>query len=104
MNQMDEVFVTICSLIFPEILFHISSYKNPNESLTTMECIFGKSYDMRGHMIEVEFLILDPKTFYNLQDFFTNYKDLLSQLKAYGVDKYKEEKQMVLTILSKIVP
>jgi hypothetical protein len=53
-------------------------------------------------MLEVEFLTLDPKTFDNLQDFFTKYKDLLSQLKACGVDKSKEEKQMVLTILSKL--
>jgi hypothetical protein len=42
--------------------------------------------------------------FDNLQDFFTKYKDLLLQLKACGVDKSKEEKQMVLTILSKLVP
>jgi hypothetical protein len=54
-------------------------------------------------MLEVEFLTLDPKIFDNLQDFFTKYKDLLSQLKACGVDKSKEEKQMVLTILSKLV-
>jgi hypothetical protein len=59
---------------------------------------------MRGHMIEVELLILDPKTFDNLQYFFTKYKHLLSQLKACGVDKSKVEKQMVLTILSKLGP
>jgi hypothetical protein len=59
---------------------------------------------MRGHMIEVELLILDPKTFDNIQDFFTKYKYLLSQLKACGVDKSKEGKQMVLTILSKPGP
>jgi hypothetical protein len=55
-------------------------------------------------MLEVELLTLDPKTFNNLQDFFTKYKDLLSQLKACGVDKSKEEKQMALTILSKHGP
>jgi hypothetical protein len=59
---------------------------------------------MRGHMIEVELLILDPKTFDNLQYFFTKYKHLFSQLKACGVDKSKVEKQMVLTILSKLGP
>jgi hypothetical protein len=53
-------------------------------------------------MLEVEFLTLDPKSFENIQDFFTKFKDLLSQLKAHMVDKYKEEKQMVLTILSKL--
>jgi hypothetical protein len=59
---------------------------------------------MRGHIINVEFLTLDPKSFDNLQYFFTKYKYLLSQLKAYRVDKSKEEKKMVLTILSNIVP
>jgi hypothetical protein len=59
---------------------------------------------MRGHMLEVDLLTLDPKFFENIQDFFTKFKDLLSQLKACGVDKSKEEKQMVLTILSNIGP
>jgi hypothetical protein len=59
---------------------------------------------MREHMLEVELLTLDPKSFENIQDFFTKFKDLLSQLKACGVDKSKEEKKMVLTILSNIGP
>ena len=53
-------------------------------------------------MLEVELITLDPKRFDNIQYFFTKFKDLLSQLKACGVDKSKEEKQMVLTILSNI--
>jgi hypothetical protein len=57
---------------------------------------------MRGHMLEVELFTLGPKIFDNIQYFFTKFKYLLSQLKACGVDKSKEEKQMVLTILSKI--
>jgi hypothetical protein len=59
---------------------------------------------MREHILEVEFLTMDPKRFDNLQDLFTKYKDLFSQLKACGVDKSKEEKKMVLTILSKLGP
>jgi hypothetical protein len=58
---MDEAFGTICGLISPELLFHISSCKTPNEAWTTMEEIFCKQDEMRGHMIEVEFLTLDPK-------------------------------------------
>jgi hypothetical protein len=92
MNQMDEVYGTICSLISPELLFHISSCKTTNEVWTTMEGLFGKQDKMRGHVLEVELLTLDPKNFDNLQFFFTKYKDLLSQLKACRVDKYKEEK------------
>jgi hypothetical protein len=45
---------------------------------------------------------LDPKNFDNIQYFFTKFKDLLLQLKACKVYKSKEEKQMVLTIISKI--
>jgi hypothetical protein len=59
---------------------------------------------MRGHMFEVDLLTLDPKSFENIQDFFTKFKDSLSQLEACGVDKLKEEKKMVLTILSKLGP
>jgi hypothetical protein len=47
---------------------------------------------------------LDPKIFENIQYFFTKFKDLLSQLKSSRVDKFTEEKQMILTILSKICP
>jgi hypothetical protein len=99
---MDEAFRTICSLISPDLLFHISSCKTPNEAWNTMEGLFGKQYYMRGNMLEVKFLTLDPKSFDNVQYFFTKYKDLLSQLKACGVDKSKEEKKMVFTILSKL--
>jgi hypothetical protein len=59
---------------------------------------------MRGDMLEVELLTLNPKIFDNIQDLFTKFKDLLSQFKACGVDKSTKEKQMVLTILSKIGP
>jgi hypothetical protein len=57
---------------------------------------------MRGHILEMDLLTLDPNFFDNIQDFFTKFNDLLAQIKACRVDKLKEEKQMVLTILSKI--
>jgi hypothetical protein len=101
---MDETLETICSLIYPDLLFRISSCKNPNEVWTILEGLFGKQDEMREHMLEVEPLTLDPKIFENIQDLFTKFKDLLSQLKACRVDKSKEEKQMVLTILSKLGP
>jgi hypothetical protein len=55
---------------------------------------------MRGQILEVELLTLDPKIFDNLQDLFTKYKYLLSQLKSCMVDKSKDKKKMVVTILS----
>jgi hypothetical protein len=47
-------------------------------------------------------LALYLKSFENIQDLFTRYKDLLLQLKGYRFDKSKLEKRMVLTILSKL--
>jgi hypothetical protein len=104
LNLMDETLGTICSLISPNLIFHMSSCKTPNEAWKTLEGLFGKHDEMRGHMLEVELLTLNPKIFDNIQGFFTKFKDLLLQLKACGVDKLTEEKQMVLTILSKLGP
>ena len=92
LNRMDEALRTICSLISPDLLFHISSCETPNEAWKILEGIFGKHDEMRGHMLEVELLTLDPKSFDNIQYFFTNFKDLLLPLKSCGVDKSKEEK------------
>jgi hypothetical protein len=69
LNHMDEALETICSLISPDLLFHIYSCKTPNEAWTTLEGLFGKYYEMRGHMLEVELLTLDPKIFDKIQGF-----------------------------------
>jgi hypothetical protein len=50
---MDEALRAICSLISPDLLFHISSRKTPNEAWNTMKGLFGNWDEMRGHMIEV---------------------------------------------------
>jgi hypothetical protein len=42
LNHMDEALRTICSLISPDLLFHISSCKTPNEAWKILEGIFGK--------------------------------------------------------------
>jgi hypothetical protein len=42
LNRMDEALVTICSLISPDLLFHIFSCKTPNEAWTILEGLFGK--------------------------------------------------------------
>ena len=60
LNQMDEAYGALCMSISPELLFHISSCKTPNEFWTTMKGLFSKKYEMKGHMLEVELLSLDP--------------------------------------------
>ena len=59
---------------------------------------------MRGHMLEVEVNTLDPKSFDNIQDFFTKSKYLILSLESCGIDKSKQEDQLILTILAKLGP
>jgi hypothetical protein len=42
LNRMDEALGTICNIISPDLLFHISSCKTPNEDWTILEGLFGK--------------------------------------------------------------
>jgi hypothetical protein len=42
LNCMDEAIKTICSLISPDLFFHMSSCKTLNEAWNTLEGIFGK--------------------------------------------------------------
>jgi hypothetical protein len=40
LNRMDEALKTICNLISPDLPFHISSSKTPNEAWNTLEGLF----------------------------------------------------------------
>ena len=71
LNRMDEAYGALCMHVSPEMLFHISSCKTPNEFWTTMKGLFRKKDEMKGHILEVELLSLDPQSFNNIQDFFT---------------------------------
>jgi hypothetical protein len=71
---------------------------------TTLEGLFGKEDEMRGHMLEVELNTLDPKLFDNIQDFFTKFKYFLLSLGECGINKSTQEKQLILTILAKLGP
>jgi hypothetical protein len=42
LNRMDEAYISLCMHISLELLFHVSSFKNPNEIWKTMEGLFGK--------------------------------------------------------------
>ena len=55
-------------------------------------------------MLEVELNTLDPKSFDNIQYFFTKFKSFLLSLGECGIDKSTQEKQRILTILAKLGP
>ena len=55
-------------------------------------------------MLEVELNTLEPKSFDNIQDFFTKFKSLILSLSGCGLDNSTQEKQLILTILAKLGP
>jgi hypothetical protein len=55
-------------------------------------------------MIEVELNTLDPKSFDNIEDFFTKFKYFLLSLGECGIYKFTQEKQHILTILANLGP
>jgi hypothetical protein len=57
--------VILLELIYTDLWFHATACKTPNEIWTTLEGLFGKQDEMRGHMLEVELNTLDPKSFDN---------------------------------------
>jgi hypothetical protein len=69
-----------------------------------LEGISGKQDEMQGHMLEVEMNTLDPKSFDNIEDFFTKFKSLILSLGECGTNRSTEEKQLILTILAKLGP
>jgi hypothetical protein len=55
-------------------------------------------------MLEVELNTLDPNNFDNIHDFFTKFKYFLLSLGECGIEKYTQEKQLIITILAKLGP
>jgi hypothetical protein len=100
----DEAIGILLELISIDLWFHVVTCKSPNEVWTTLEGLFGKKDEMRGHMLEVELNTLNRKSFDNIHDFFTKFKSFLFSLGECGIDKSTQEKQLILTILAKLGP
>ena len=54
-------------------------------------------------MLEVELNTLDPKSFDNIQYYFTKFKSLILSLGECGIEN-TQEKQLIITILAKLGP
>jgi hypothetical protein len=97
-NHMDEAHSLLCMSVSLDLWFHIDACTTLNGIWTTLVNLFG------NHMLEVELNYLDPKSFDNIQDFFTKFKSILLNLKGCGVDKSTQENKLVLSILEKLGP
>ena len=79
LNRLDEDFGYLCTHISRDLLFHLKGLRNPKESWEKLEVLFGKQYELRGHILENELIALHPSSFETIQQFFTKFKFLALQ-------------------------
>ena len=86
-NRLDEYFGKICLNISRDFLFHVESIGITNEFWINLESLFGKTDEMRGHQLENKLISLSLAHYETIQDFFSNFKVLVLQLKQCGIEK-----------------
>ena len=101
-NRRDEAYGLLCLSISRDLLFHLDGLTSPNEVWEKLADLLGKTDEMRGHQIENELISLSPNSFESLQLYFSKFKALVLQLKQCGIKK--KDDQLILYILSKLVP
>ena len=72
----------------------------PKEVWDKLASLFDKHDEMRIHQLENDLITLNPSNFESLNEFFSNLKDLIYQLKQCKVKK--DEDQLILAILTKL--
>ena len=52
-NRRDEAYGLLCLSISRDLIFHLDGLTSPNEVWEKLSDLFGKTYEMRGHQIEM---------------------------------------------------
>jgi hypothetical protein len=99
---MDESFVLIFLYVSPKLLFHVESSTTPNNVWTTQNVFFRNKYEMHGHMLENDLILINPINYENIQDLFTKFKASLQQLKGCIIDKSMQGYQLTLSTILKL--
>ena len=63
LNKLDEPFGFMFIHIYIEFLFHLDGFKTPRAVWLKLEYLFGKKYELRGHILENELIALQPNSF-----------------------------------------
>ena len=66
LNRLDEAFDFMCIHISRDILFHLEGLITTKEAWDKIQSLFGKQYDLRGHILENELIALQPISFKNI--------------------------------------
>ena len=100
LNRIDEAFIFMCTHISRDIFFHLEGLRTLKEAWDKLEYLFGKQYELRGHILENDLTALHPRSFESIQQFFTKYKSLVLQCKQCGIERIDEK--LFLSVLSNI--
>ena len=63
LNHLDEAFGYLCAHISRYLLFHLEGLRTPKEAWEKLEVLFGKKYELWGHILENELISLHPNSF-----------------------------------------
>ena len=63
LNRLDEAFDYLCTHISIDLLFHLEHLRNPREAWEKLKNLFGKQYELQGHILENELVALHPNNF-----------------------------------------
>ena len=100
LNQLDEAFGFLCTHISQDLLFHLQELKTQKDYWENIETLFGKQYELQGHVLENYLIALHPNSFETIQQFLTKFKSLALQCKQCGIERKYEK--LVPSLLSKI--
>ena len=81
LNKKDEAFRFLCLSVSQDLLFHLSGLKTLKEIWDKLETLYGKQDGLRVYQLENELMSLQPSNFETLNDFFTNFKQIVLLLK-----------------------
>ena len=100
LNHLDVAFVFLCTHISRDLLFHLQGLRTPKEAWEKIEVLFGKQYELQGHILENEVISLQPSSFNTIQQLFTKFKSLALQCRQCGIER--KDEQHVLSMLGKL--
>ena len=75
----DESFRYLCTHISRDLLFYLEGLERPRESWENLDILFNKQDELRGRILENEFLCLHPNSFMTIEKLFTKFKSLVLQ-------------------------
>ena len=81
LNKSYETFGFMCIHISKELPFHLDGLKTLKEVWEKLESLFGKQDELKGHILDNEFITLNPSKFKTIQQFFSKFKYLVMQCK-----------------------